>query len=402
MDRAVEPIDEAWCMKILHAVEFYSPSVGGSQEVIKQISERLVKRGHQVTVATGRLPERRQPEINGVKVVEFSLSGNAVRGIKGETERYQRFIMDGDFDVMLNYSAQQWATDLVFPLLERLRFPAILAPCGFSYLYTPAYAAYYRKLPEILRRFSHLVLHSNSYRDAQFIRQAQLSNVTVIPNGAAQEEFDRIDPTFRARYHIPDGPLLLTVGSHTGVKGHRLVIDAFRKAHIGRACLVIIGNTLGRHGCWWDCQARALWTSLASRGKKVVRLLNPPRQDVVSAYHAGDLFVFGSNIECSPLVLFEAMASKTPFLSLACGNAAEIAERGQGGVIVPTIQNLDGTVDTDSGIFSNALEDLWRDQPKREQMAQSGYAVWREHFTWEPIVSQYEQLYSGVIGSFRK
>lgn len=36
-------------MKILHTVEFYEPSVGGAQEVIKQISLQLVKRGHEVT-----------------------------------------------------------------------------------------------------------------------------------------------------------------------------------------------------------------------------------------------------------------------------------------------------------------------------------------------------------------
>ena len=39
-------------MKILHTVEYYAPSVGGAQEVVRQISERMVQRGHQVTVAT--------------------------------------------------------------------------------------------------------------------------------------------------------------------------------------------------------------------------------------------------------------------------------------------------------------------------------------------------------------
>ena len=42
-------------MKILHTVELYHPSQGGMQEVVKQISERLVKLGHEVTVATTKL-----------------------------------------------------------------------------------------------------------------------------------------------------------------------------------------------------------------------------------------------------------------------------------------------------------------------------------------------------------
>ncbi|MFH1005826.1 MAG: hypothetical protein V1781_10125 [Bacteroidota bacterium] len=47
-------------MKILHTVESYYPSVGGMQEVVKQISEQLVKMGHSVTVATGFHVDRKE------------------------------------------------------------------------------------------------------------------------------------------------------------------------------------------------------------------------------------------------------------------------------------------------------------------------------------------------------
>jgi len=45
-------------MNILHCVESYYPSVGGMQEVVKQLSERLVKLGHAVKVATRNNPDR--------------------------------------------------------------------------------------------------------------------------------------------------------------------------------------------------------------------------------------------------------------------------------------------------------------------------------------------------------
>ena len=45
-------------MKILHTVEYYSPSVGGAQEVVRQVSEQLTRRGHTVTVATSFHPDR--------------------------------------------------------------------------------------------------------------------------------------------------------------------------------------------------------------------------------------------------------------------------------------------------------------------------------------------------------
>ena len=55
-------------MKILHTVEFYHPSIGGMQEVVKQLSERLVLLGHDVTVATTKMSERKESCINGVKI----------------------------------------------------------------------------------------------------------------------------------------------------------------------------------------------------------------------------------------------------------------------------------------------------------------------------------------------
>ena len=138
-------------MRILHTVEFYSPSEGGAQEVVRQLSERMVNMGHEVTIATTKLPERKQKTLNGVKIVEFDIHGNQVVGIKGETERYKRFLLDGRFDVMMNYAAQQWATDLVFEIIDEISAKKIIVPCGYSSLNNPDFKDYFVKLPSILK-----------------------------------------------------------------------------------------------------------------------------------------------------------------------------------------------------------------------------------------------------------
>ena len=384
-------------MKILLTVEYYTPSVGGAQEVVKQLAERLARRGHRVTVATTRLPQRQAVEINGVRIAEFPIRGNQALGFDGPVEDYQRFLLDGDFDAMLNYAAQQWTTDLVLPLLGRLTYPALLAPCGFSGLRNAAYAGYFAELPEALRRYDRLILHSDIYQDAAYLREHGLG-YRVMTNGAAEDEFSQADGSFRRRYRIPDNAvMLLTVGSHTGIKGHKLAIQAFGQAAIGRAVLVIIGNTLNNQGCLPSCRKRALLANLTGFGRKTVHLLDPPRADVVAAYHAADLFVFGSNVECSPLVLFEAMASRTPFVSLACGNAAEIADWGQGGVILPTHPWKNGMVNGDVDDMATAITRLVRDPEERRRLAENGYRAWRERFTWERIVMQYESLLMEAI-----
>lgn len=421
-------------MNILHTVEYYSPSVGGAQEVVKQISEHLVKRGHTVTIATTRLPERSTLEINGVHIEEFDIRGNSVDGVHGESKRYQSFLRQGDFDIMMNYAAQQWATDLVFPVLDEIPYKKILTPCGFSGLYMAKFASYFQELPDILRNYDYLVFHADNYRDTNFARQNSLTRWNIIPNGASSAEFELAGANFRQRYDIPpEGPLLLTVGSHTGVKGHALMIEAFSRLKTEHATLVIIGNTFGganwwsnfvrpllgaiKHrwltkaanlvfnavlggigpGCLSACRAHARWLNWRNGGKKKVLLLDLPRAEVVAAYQAADLFIFGSNIEYSPIVLYEALASHTPFISLACGNAAEIAAWSGGGIIAPTIQKNEGFVDGDPAVFAGMVDDLLIDESRRHKLANDGYQAWREHFTWEKIAVDYEALYERII-----
>ncbi len=387
-------------MKILHAVEFYSPSVGGAQEVVRQISHRLAARGHDVTVATTRLTERKAREKNGVKVEEFAIAGNAVRGIRGEQDRYRDFLLGRDFDVVMSYAAQQWTTDLLLPLAERLPYASVLAPCGFSGLRQPAYAGYFRSLPERLRHFDALVLHSETYQDARFVREAGLS-YDLIPNGAGADEFAQARSGFRSAHGIPeDAPLVLTVGGHTGLKGHAVLINAFRRARLNDAVLVVIGNTPTGRGCLGTCRARSAWTNLRSRDKRVL-LLDPPREEVLAAYQAADLFVFSSQVECSPLVLFEAMAAQTPFLTVDVGNAAEIASWSGGGVVLPSGKDSSGYTTVGAAALADGIEALLADRTRLIKLGRAGHTAWEKRFTWETIVQQYEQVYERAVAAHR-
>ncbi len=422
-------------MNVLHTVEYYSPSVGGAQEVVRQISERLAARGHNVTVATTRLKNRETCMVNGVRIDEFDISGNAVAGMHGEMERYQRFLVEGKFDIMMNYAAQQWSMDLVFPVLGQIPYRKVMIPCGFSALYRPEFQEYFEQMPLWMRQYDHLVFHSGEYRDVSFAREHQIDHYSILPNGASQAEFEQDIPSFRRRYHIPeDAPMLLTVGSHTGIKGHRLCMDAFQQMDIKPASLVIIGNTVGsptvfwslfirpflsaiKHldfgraarlvsdlfsgtlapGCLSDCHAQARKINQNKMSEKRVFVLNPPRSDVVAAYQSADLFVLGSNVEYSPLVLYEAMASKTPFVTLACGNSAEIVRWSGGGIVAPTIQKREGYVDGEPTELARAIESLLKNPPELARLADAGHNTWLERFTWEKIVLEYEALYHSLV-----
>ena len=132
-------------MKILICSDSYYPSVGGIQIVLQQIAERLVKRGHQITVATSKLKERESTSINGVAIEEFDVSGNYNRGMTGEIQKYCDYVFLENYDVLLMKAAQSWTFDALMNNLEKIKKRKVFIPCGFSGLYYPYYKSYYEK-----------------------------------------------------------------------------------------------------------------------------------------------------------------------------------------------------------------------------------------------------------------
>ena len=59
------------------------------------------------------------------------LQGSVTEGIRGEADRYVQYIRQQPFDIMTNFAAQQWASDLVFPLLPEIAAKKVFVPTGF-------------------------------------------------------------------------------------------------------------------------------------------------------------------------------------------------------------------------------------------------------------------------------
>jgi L-malate glycosyltransferase len=122
-----------------------------------------------------------------------------------------------------------------------------------------------------------------------------------------------------------------------------------------------------------------------------------PRSLVVSALAEADVVMLASRIECSPLVLFEALAAGTPFISGGAGNAEEIASTSGGGYTVPTSFNRRGYASPSTSALTAMLERLLSDSALRDQVGKRGHLAWEKHYTWSDICEQYEVAYEDAI-----
>ena len=441
-------------MRLLFCCELYEPSRGGVQEVMRQIAERMAAAGHDVTVATSFLPERRFEMLNGVKIRQFRASGNRSRGMGGEVDQYRDFVVEFGADAILIKAAQQWTFDALWPVLDRIAARKVFIPCGFSGLFEPAYAQYFADLPQILRKLDHLIFYAEKYRDIDFARAHGVTRLSVIPNGASELEFDRPpDIEVRTRLGIDDDEFIfLTVGSPIVGKGHGYVAEAFARLQTdGRPATLILNGSWPRPGespppasparpvggipvrvarrigreirralalgrrsvallrreklAAFRARVRnrierldteqqiTQWIEQANAqpGKRVL-CTNLPRSDLVATFMAADLFVFASTIEYSPLVLFEAAAAGVPFLSVPVGNAEEIARWTGGGIICPAVQDGRGYTRVDPSVLAGEMRRCMHDPSLLRRLGAVAKDRWRERFSWRVIAPQYEAV----------
>ncbi len=387
-------------LNIAHCVESYAPALGGMAEVVRQLSERMVRMGHRVTVLTSAHPARTSDTLNGVRIRSFHVRGNAVDGMTGEVDAYVRAVQEGGYDVVTLFAAQQWATDALLPQLTQLPGRKVFVPTGFSALRDQRWADYYGNMPTWLAQMDLNVFHSEGYQDVVFAKQHGIQDRVLIPNGAAEEEFEA-PPTkdFRVLHGIAkERPLIMHLGSFTGIKGHREALRMFVRANTGNAVLALIGNGNkvlrdAFHGHWRFLGLRLL----AWLRRKRILFLELDRSTTVDALRQADLFLFPSNVECSPIVLFEAMAAGVPFLASKAGNSAEIAEWTLGGWTIPGDTDERGLVHPNIATGAHLLEDLLTDRERAHAAGTAGQRAWKERFTWRHIAQQYLTAYQGLL-----
>ena len=391
-------------MKILITTFTYPPLADGCSEVAAVLARSLAGRGHSVTVATTFHPERKPdaPEANP-RVVQFKVSGRANwrDRVRGETESFQKFLRDFDGDLVIFENWDAWPTCLAEPLLPQLKAKKILVSHGYtSQIWIPrarfpwglggwlgGWPLLFRT-PWLMRRFDHLVFLSQRrdfgrFLDHRMARWTGFKKKSVIPNGAFAREFnDATLPDFRKEFNLGSGLMLLCVANYCDRKNQLLAVRAFRQAQLKDATLVLIGSEFNDY----SEQVRRLDAELQKEfpAGRVVLLEKLTRAQTCAAYQAADLFVLPAKAETQPIVLLEAMASHTPWLSTDTGCVSELP----GGIVARSEDDL-----------VKKMRELASSPTLRQELAAEGWAACQQTYDWDQVVAAYDRLVTKVCGN---
>jgi glycosyltransferase involved in cell wall biosynthesis len=387
-------------MRIIHVNPFYTPWIGGGTVHIRALSERLVRRGHHVTLLTQRRRGPWSPAADRSLPRRERIAGVEVRRLLPSlrpVSHLQRFVLGREAGVemlllalrlrphvvtVMNFAASAWARPIF--LAKRLgRFPVV----GIPLLHTEQAWPSGPVTGDLLRRCDALLLNTTHERDFVLSRGCRPTRAHVLGPGVEPDLLAGGDgAAFRTRHRIGDAPLVGYVGRVEPLKGVVTLVEAMRIVWTREpaARLLIAGpsapaSSLEERACAAAFEA----LSDAERGR-VVRLDGFDEADKPSLLAALDVLAMPSVVESFGLTYLEAWACGKPVIG-ARGPAVEcVVDHGVDGLLVPP----DARDDT-----AAAIATLLANPGVRERMGAAGRRKVLARFTWEPIVDAVEALY---------
>lgn len=412
-------------MKIVHISPTYSPVLGGAELHMKELSEGLASRGHEVTVLTVNVRSSRDifscvhgdlaeaEVIKGVKVVRLNQNGEMLGlcmkqwlQLPGGWRSLKLLFGESGLEMLLTHPQ---SVQLI-PYLVRSQADIVMA---MNWYLSPAYHTY---LARILRNFvfvgTPLFHTSETWSHRQIYRKMLASCSAVVANTAHEEKFIRmhganrvevvgvgIHPVLfarrnggeiRARYALGNAPVVGFVGRQGVNKGVVQLVEAMEMVWQWNpeVRLVLAGHRSIEHQ---DIEIKTAIDRLSpSQRQRLIRIDQFEDGEKPSLYDAFDVFALPSTGESFGLAYLEAWMCQKPVIGARIGSTQCVIEDGVDGLLVDP---------TDPKDIANKIVELLSDREKREAMGMRGYSKTLAQYTWDKVVDRVEALYRDLHAS---
>ncbi len=207
-----------------------------------------------------------------------------------------------------------------------------------------------------------------------------LNGIDVDPSRwqVAEDELSR----FRAAAGLRDGPVVGIVGRVVDVKGHRWLLESFKRLadRVPDAQLLVVGEGPDRLALERAASAKGLQDRVRFAGSTPDIRVPLAAIDVVAVPSLWE--------EPFGLVVVEAMAAGRAVVASKAGGIPEIVRHGETGLLVER---------GDVVGLAEALARLLQDQALRSRMAAAGRRIAAERFSSERMATEMEEAYRAAV-----
>ncbi|OGJ15866.1 hypothetical protein A3K73_01735 [Candidatus Pacearchaeota archaeon RBG_13_36_9] len=381
-------------MKIAHINMFYYPTIGGVEQVMKELAERQVKAGHEVHVfccdsdKNSRI-DRKEETVNGVYVhrlpywFRLSLSTfvwpSLLWRFKGKFDIIHSHVSGHDYVLFAGHLAKKTGARHIHtthcPWTDASFRPLVLRP--FMFLNN----LFVNKM--IFKRVDKIVAITPWELSTlkNFVEDEE--KITVIPNGADEILYKKaIKNNFRKKYKIKEKKIVLFFGRLNPTKGpEKLALAALEISKKRKDIAFLwVGPDEGKLE-----EVKQL-----IKGHKNMKYIPPIRdkKKIAEMYQAADVYVLPSYREGLPLTLFEAFASKLPVVASPVNGVPYEMKEGENGFFA------------DYGDIEKLKENILKLVDNKNLARQIGKTNYEkaQNYRWDNIAKRYENEYKKLLG----
>ncbi len=331
-------------MKILMLTWEYPPRiVGGISRVVHDLSKRLIKDGHDVTVVTykdGDVPEFEDDK--GVKVYRIDnyminpnnfidwvmqMNFNMIAKVNQIISEQGNFDVIHAHDWLVTYAAKTIKNSYNIPLVSTIHATEAGRNSGIH----DETQRYINDTEWLLTYESTEVIVNSNYMKGELQRLFGLpfEKINVVPNGVNLTTFNNVerDYEFRRRFAMDNEKIILFMGRLVYEKGVQHLISAMPKILNGYHDVKLV--IAGKGGMIDELKAQVDSMGIS---EKVYFAGYLGGKDVAKMYKAADISVFPSTYEPFGIVALEAMLSERPVVVSDIGGLNEIVSHRENGM----------------------------------------------------------------------
>jgi glycosyltransferase involved in cell wall biosynthesis len=379
-------------VKIVHVIARLN--VGGAALSVLELAAAQRRRGHEVLVVAGTIPEgeasmeyvARELEVPYLRLPALKREVSLLPDIEAIGE-LRALLRERQPDVLHTHTSKAGTTGRLAAILAGRRRPRVVVHTFHGHVLSGYFDTTRERTFRVIERMlahasDRLIAVSDEVRD-DLVRfhVAPFAKFSVIPYGFDLDARVRHDDSTRARKRAEAGAddtafVIGWAGRLTDVKRPLDLVRA--AADVDGSVLMLAGDGELR------TEVEALTHELGMDDR--VRLLGYV-DDMGSWYAAFDAFLLTSANEGAPVVAIEAQAAGVPVVATDAGGTRTVVDDGETGYIVSI---------GDIGALSDRLRRLRDDAELRTELGATGAERMRAKFSIERMADDIDRLYAEI------